>query len=140
MAVVSTFFVGNWLGIRVTGMRKAAKVPYPYEYASYEQVQTAAPNAAKLMDKFNRAQRGHQNFLENQPAAIGAMLIAGLKYPMATAALGAFWSVNRILYAIGYTNGGEKGRYWGVGGILGGYVLNVMAAISAYGIATASKF
>ena len=40
-ACVSTFFVGAWHGGRVGGFRKAAKIPYPYEYASYEQVQTA---------------------------------------------------------------------------------------------------
>ncbi|CAN9355471.1 unnamed protein product [Alternaria alternata] len=37
-ACVSTFFVGAWHGGRVGGFRKAAKIPYPYEYASYEQV------------------------------------------------------------------------------------------------------
>jgi glutathione S-transferase len=137
LAAVSTFFVGSWLGIRVSGFRKAAKVPYPYEYASYEQVQTAAPAHAKAMDTFNRAQRGHQNFNENHTATVAALLISGLTYPTAAAALGFFWSVNRVLYAVGYTNGGEKGRYWGIGGLLTGHVLNFMAARSAWVIANA---
>lgn len=137
MAVVSTFFVGSWLGGRVSGFRKAAKVPYPYEYASYEQVQTAAPERAKAMDKFNRAQRGHQNFNENITLAIAAMLISGLKYPTATAVLGAIWSSNRVLYGIGYTNGGEKGRYWGAAWMLAHYALFILSAKTAWDISRA---
>lgn len=137
MAVVSTFFVGSYLGTRVSGFRKAAKIPYPYEYASYEQVQTAAPARAKAMDLFNRAQRGHQNFGENHPTAVAAMLISGLKYPVATAVLGAVWSVNRIVYAVGYTNGGEKGRYYGILWMLAHYAMLFMAGKSAWDIAMA---
>ncbi|KAH8719293.1 hypothetical protein GQ44DRAFT_775430 [Phaeosphaeriaceae sp. PMI808] len=107
LAATSTFFVGSWLGGRVGFFRKAAKVPYPFEYASYEQVQTAAPTSAKAMTLFNSAQRSHQNFNENHPSALGAMLIAGLRWPTVTAALGAVWSVNRVIYALGYTNGSE---------------------------------
>lgn len=87
------------------------------------------------MDSFNRAQRGHQNFLENAAAVQGALLITGITYPVAAPALGFFWSFNRILYAIGYTNWGEKGRYYGAGGILAQYALFVMAGLSAWKIA-----
>ncbi|KAF2751258.1 membrane-associated proteins in eicosanoid and glutathione metabolism [Sporormia fimetaria CBS 119925] len=132
LSVVSTFFVGTWLGIRVTSFRKAAKIPYPYEYASAEQVSTAAPAAAKAMDTFNRAQRGHQNFVENHASAVGALLVAGLRYPKLAAGLGAVWSVNRVLYALGYTNGGEKGRYWGAAGILALWTLFGVAGKSAW--------
>ncbi|ORY10742.1 hypothetical protein BCR34DRAFT_601878 [Clohesyomyces aquaticus] len=115
-AAVSTFAVAQWLGMRVTPFRKAAKIPYPYEYASYEQVQTASPERAKAMILFNSAQRAHQNFNENYPVALGAMLIAGLQYPKAAAILGAVWSVNRVIYGWGYTQGleGGKGRYYGI--------------------------
>jgi glutathione S-transferase len=65
------------------------------------------------------------------------MLIAGLTYPVAAAGLGAFWSFNRVLYALGYTNGGEMGWYWGAGGLLAGHVLTGMAAVSAWKIASA---
>ena len=135
LAVVSTFFVGSYLGARVTTHRKIAKIPYPYEYASYEQVQTAPPPKAKAMDTFNRAQRGHQNFNENHASAIGAILIAGLKYPVAAAVLGAIWSVNRVVYGIGYTNGGEKGRYYGGLWMVAHYLLFGLSAKAAYDIA-----
>ncbi|KAF2277946.1 glutation S-transferase [Westerdykella ornata] len=133
-AAVSTFFVGSWLGIRVTKFRKAARIPYPYEYASYEQVTSASPAQSKAMDTFNRAQRGHQNFLENQGSAVGAMLIAGLRYPVASAVLGGIWSLGRVVYAWGYTSGGEKGRYRGIFGQLAQYVLYGFAVKSVWDV------
>jgi glutathione S-transferase len=132
---VSTLFIGTWLGHRVGGFRKAAKIPYPYEYASYEQIQTASPASSKAMITFNAAQRAHQNYVENIATAVGSMLIAGLTWPTATAALGAAWSVGRIAYGIGYTRSAERGgggRYYGLFGTLAHYVLMVMAGISAW--------
>ncbi|KAJ4983316.1 MAPEG family protein [Stagonosporopsis vannaccii] len=139
-AIVSTFFVNTWHGGHVGAFRKAAKIPYPFEYASYEQVQTASPASKKAMLAFNSAQRAHQNFGENHPTVIGTLLISGLRWPVATAVLGAVWSVNRIVYAIGYTNsGGEggKGRYYGALWMIAHYSLLVMSGISAYKIAMA---
>lgn len=123
----------------MTPFRKAAKIPYPYEYASYEQVQTASPASSKAMYQFNCAQRAHQNFNENHPTAVGAMLITGLRYPMAAAVLGAVWSVNRVVYAIGYTNGSEggKGRYYGILWMLAHYLLVLGAAKSAWDVSMA---
>ena len=123
----------------MTPFRKAAKIPYPYEYASYEQIQTASPASSKAMYRFNCAQRAHQNFNENHPTAVGAMVIAGLKYPMAAAVLGAVWSVNRVVYAIGYTNGGEggKGRYYGILWMLAHYGLIGYAAKTAWDVSMA---
>ncbi|CAO2651692.1 Nn.00g042620.m01.CDS01 [Neocucurbitaria sp. VM-36] len=140
LAAVSTFFVGVWHGGRVGSFRKAAKIPYPYEYASYEQVQTASPANSKLMLAFNAAQRAHQNFNENHPTALGAMLIAGLKYPVAVGVLGAVWSVNRVVYAVGYTrSGGEggKGRYYGALWMLAHYAMVLMAGKAAWDLAMA---
>ena len=139
LAAVSTFVVGAWHGGRVGGFRKAAKVPYPFEYASYEQIQTASPASSKAMLAFNSAQRAHQNFNENHPTALGAMAIAGLKYPAATAVLGAVWSVNRVIYAVGYTNGSEggKGRYYGALWMLAHYVMIGMAGKAAWDFAMA---
>ncbi|KAF2477614.1 membrane-associated proteins in eicosanoid and glutathione metabolism [Lindgomyces ingoldianus] len=137
LAAVSTFAVGTWHGMRVGSFRKQAKIPYPYEYASYEQVSTASPSRAKDMTLFNSAQRAHQNFNENHPTAVGAMLIAGIKYPTAAAVLGAVWAVNRVVYAIGYTNGAEggKGRYYGLLWMLAHYALIGYAGTSAWKIA-----
>ncbi|KAG9189235.1 glutathione S-transferase [Alternaria panax] len=134
-ACVSTFFVGAWQTGRVGGFRKAAKIPYPFEYASYEQVQTASPQSKAAMLAFNSAQRAHQNFNENHVTALGAMLITGLRYPIAAAVLGAVWSVNRVAYAIGYSRSGEdggKGRYYGALGIIAHYVLVLMSSKAAY--------
>jgi glutathione S-transferase len=133
-AVVSTFVVGAWHGGRVGAFRKAAKVPYPFEYASYEQIQTASPASSKAMLAFNSAQRAHQNFNENHPTALGAMAIAGLKFPVATAALGGVWAVNRVVYALGYTNGSEggKGRYYGALWMLAHYAMIIMAGVAAW--------
>lgn len=91
------------------------------------------------MLQFNCAQRAHQNFNENHVSALGAMLIAGLKYPMAAAVLGGVWSVNRVVYAIGYTNGAEggKGRYYGVLWMLAHYVMIGMAGKAAWDLAMA---
>jgi glutathione S-transferase len=134
LAAVSTFLVGSWHGGRVGVFRKAAKIPYPFEYASYEQIQTASPASSKAMLAFNSAQRAHQNFNENHPTALGAMAIAGLKFPVATAALGGVWAVNRVVYALGYTNGSEggKGRYYGALWMLAHYAMIIMAGVAAW--------
>jgi glutathione S-transferase len=133
-AAVSTFFVGAWLGSRVGRFRKAAKIPYPFEYASYEQVQTASPASRKAMLAFNSAQRGHQNFNEVHPSFLCALLITGLEYPRAAATLGAIFSVGRVLYGWGYTNGPENGtgRYYGAPGMLAHYIMVFFSAKVAW--------
>ncbi|KAL6704895.1 hypothetical protein ACN47E_007578 [Coniothyrium glycines] len=140
LAAVSTLFVGAWHGGRVGGFRKAAKIPYPYEYASYEQVQAASPASKAAMLAFNSAQRAHQNFNENHVTALSAMLVAGLKYPVVAAGLGAVWSVNRVVYAIGYTRSGEQGgtgRYYGSLWMIAHYSLLLMSAKTAWDMAMA---
>lgn len=62
---------------------------------------------------FNAVQRGHQNMLESHYAILWLMTLAGLKYPLATATAGAFWSIGRVLYAIGYSSGDVKKRIYG---------------------------
>ncbi|KAF1831243.1 membrane-associated proteins in eicosanoid and glutathione metabolism [Decorospora gaudefroyi] len=139
-AAVSTFFVGIWHGARVGTFRKAAKIPYPFEYASYEQCQTASsssssssPATRSALMTFNAAQRAHQNFNENHVTLLGAMLITGLRFPVLAATLGAAWSVNRVVYAVGYTRSAEeggKGRYYGAGALLAQYTL-VLVSVKA---------
>lgn len=84
-------------GMVVGSLRKPAKVPYPQHYASAEQCKE---NPAAY--KFNCAQRSHGNLLENMPQTMLYMLVAGLKWPNATAALGTAWIVFRALFAHGY--------------------------------------
>lgn len=89
---------------------------------------------------FNSAQRAHQNFNEHHPTVIGTLLVSGLRWPVATAILGAFWSVNRVIYAVGYSRSGEdggKGRYYGAAWMLSHLALLAMSTISAYKIAMA---
>ena len=47
---------------------------------------------------------------------LGALLLAGIKFPVTSAVIGGAWSVSRYLYMVGYSKGGEggKGRYKGI--------------------------
>ena len=58
---------------------------------------------------------------------------------VSAAVLGAVWSVNRVIYAIGYTNGSEggKGRYYGALWMLAHYILMGYAGTAAWKIAMA---
>ena len=103
----------------VTQARRAAGVPYPNAYASKEQVDAAdSDDLRNRLLRFNSAQRAHSNFLENHTNNLMLILVAGLRYPVAAAALGTFWSLNRILFARGYMDVTKKegsGRYRGIG-------------------------
>ncbi|RQM06098.1 hypothetical protein DH86_00002394, partial [Scytalidium sp. 3C] len=71
----------------------AAKVPYPHTHADASRTDIEAI-------RFNCAQRAHMNFIENQPSFLGALLLAGLKFPVASAALGFLWSAGRYMYMV----------------------------------------
>ena len=66
--------------------------------------------------KFNCVQRAHQNTLENWSSIQILMLINGLVMPRAAAALGLIWVLGRVIYGLGYTYYGPRGRM--VGGLL----------------------
>jgi len=78
---------------------------------------------------FNCAQRAHGNYLENVPLVLPAMLVGGLKYPLATSALSVVWMVGRIVYAVGYT---AKGRNDGKGRLPGSFFW--LAQLALYGL------
>ena len=62
-------------------------------------------------------QRAHAQYMENMPQTMASMLIAGLEYPKATAALGLGWIGMRLVYALGYVYSvkpGGEGRLYGV--------------------------
>jgi glutathione S-transferase len=113
LSTTATFLLSLWHGALVGSYRRKAKVPYPNCYASAEEIKESPEKYA-----FNCAQRSHANFLEHNSSVIAAMLISGLKFPIATSALGLGWTLSRILYATGYTNpnAGKNGtgRYRGV--------------------------
>jgi glutathione S-transferase len=120
--------------LRVGSFRKAAKVPYPNAYATALEASTSPEKHA-----FNCAQRAHANFIENQPSFLATLLVAGLVFPVASAALGAVWIAGRATYAWGYTrphkpNG--SGRYLGVWWYVPDALLKLMAPYAAYTIAT----
>ncbi|KAK3491371.1 hypothetical protein B0T13DRAFT_450862 [Neurospora crassa] len=131
LATVSTFFANSFHSINTGRQRKAAGVKYPVAYAPQE-VAEKDPKAFA----FNCAQRAHANFTENLTPAIGAMLIAGLKYPVLAGALGGLWSLTRVLYTIGYTKKGPQGRTkFGIASSLSLLALKLMAAYTAVQIA-----
>ena len=98
------------------GYRKSAGIKYPKILAESADMNAASPEQKKKMYLFNCAQRAHGNYLENQPSVTIAMLITGLRYPLATTALSVAWMVSRVVYAVGYTRADKedgKGRLMG---------------------------
>lgn len=57
------------------------------------------------------AQRAHANFTENLTPFLTTLFIAGLRFPVPAASLGAAWLAARVVYTVGYTSDkGPKGR------------------------------
>ncbi|PFH58170.1 hypothetical protein XA68_14074 [Ophiocordyceps unilateralis] len=127
-AATSTFFVNTLHAFRTIKFRKASGIEYPQAYATNEQ---AAKNESAY--RFNCAQRAHHNFTENHTSLLGALLIAGIRFPVPAAAVGAGWSLSRVLYLLGYTSSaGPRGRLiGGLGGTLSDLLLKLAAAYSS---------
>ena len=90
--------------ITVVGARKKYGIKYPKMYADGDSKDATA---------FNCAQRAHQNTLEGLPITAINMLACGTVYPLTSAALGAVWSIGRVLYIRGYATNGPDGRMVG---------------------------
>ncbi|KAL2136778.1 hypothetical protein VTI74DRAFT_1430 [Chaetomium olivicolor] len=130
-AATSTFFVNTFHSFLTSSHRKAANVKYPTTYVSTEQAEKDPKAYA-----FNCAQRAHANFTESLTPFLGALLVSGLKYPVYAAALGAVWSISRIVYALGYTKNGPQGRTAGaLPASLSDLALKLMAAYTSLGLA-----
>ncbi|KAL5533960.1 hypothetical protein ACEPAG_420 [Sanghuangporus baumii] len=99
----ATVFLNSYQMVNTARARKASGIPYPYAYA--EKAEVASNSAAQ---KFNCAQRAHQNTLEHAPYVLYSLLVTGLKYPYLSAALGTPWVVGRFLYTRGYSSGDPK--------------------------------
>ncbi|ROW08870.1 hypothetical protein VMCG_02804 [Cytospora schulzeri] len=108
LVAASTTFVNAWHGIQTSKARKVSGIGYPTAYASSEEAKEGTP--AYL---FNCAQRAHANFAENVTPFMANLLIAGVRYPLLAAGLGFGWLAGRVLYTIGYTSNGPKGRRTG---------------------------
>ncbi|KAH8805612.1 hypothetical protein F5884DRAFT_452933 [Xylogone sp. PMI_703] len=109
LAAAGTFILNTVHTMNTSKYRRAAKVPYPHSYAEQSRTDIEAM-------QFNSAQRAHMNYLEQQPSVLGALLIAGVKFPLVSAALGLIWCLGRYMYMVGYSTGqeGGKGRYRGM--------------------------
>ncbi|KDQ08884.1 hypothetical protein BOTBODRAFT_37580 [Botryobasidium botryosum FD-172 SS1] len=106
LLAVSAFpWLNIYQAVTVGRARKAAGIPYPEAYAD----RTVAAASADAM-RFNCAQRAHQNTLESVPQVIFTTLLAGLKYPIFSASMGALWVFGRILYTQGYATGDPAKR------------------------------
>ncbi|KAL9116619.1 MAG: hypothetical protein Q9187_006855 [Circinaria calcarea] len=132
LAATASAALNAWHGSYVGSFRKAAKVPYPNAYAT-------ATEAATSQEKyrFNCAVRAHAHFIEAQPSFLATLLIAGLKYPVASAGMGFAWVVARAMFTYGYTRPGKengKGRYLGIWHFFPVLGLMGMSVLSAYGI------
>ncbi|KAK5995838.1 Glutathione S-transferase 3 [Cladobotryum mycophilum] len=129
----STFFLNTIHFFRTAKFRKISGVGYPNAYASTE---LADKNPAA--HKFNCAQRAHANFTENHTPFLGALLISGLRFPVAAAVVGAAWAVSRVLFVLGYTSdAGPKGRRVGsAGSFITDTILKGLAVYTSYVLVT----
>jgi glutathione S-transferase len=128
----ATPFLATGLAFLAGSMRKAAGVSYPNFYPTPQAVKEN-----KDAYKYTCAQRSHANFMENMPQAMISMLVAGLTYPKASAALGAGWLVSRMLYAYGYIYSAKErgmGRqigngFWLCQGVLWGMCISTATTL-----------
>ncbi|KAL2888165.1 glutathione S-transferase [Ceratocystis lukuohia] len=118
----TSFFLNTALGFQVSAYRKAAGIKYPIAYAN-DELAAKDPKAFQ----FNCARSpSHSSVLKiclAHTSWLGALLISGLRYPVASASFGAAWIVSRVLYGRGYAVKGPEGR-------LGGAYLGFFADIA----------
>ena len=60
--------------------------------------------------EFNKAQRVHYNYLEHISQMICMFLVTGLAYPKTTTVVASLYTAGRILFGVGYSLYGPKGR------------------------------
>jgi glutathione S-transferase len=78
--------------------------------------------------KFNNAQRAHYNFVEFAPSCFVMLFISGIYFPIPAAVMGLALFIGRLIYSVGYVNGGPKGRL--IGAIIGDLVLLGLLGLS----------
>ncbi|KAG9293930.1 hypothetical protein G9A89_019268 [Geosiphon pyriformis] len=111
---IATAFLSTYLGIKVTGFRKEAGVPYPYLYAEKSEAEKDVKKHT-----FNCYQRAHQNMLESYPQTLFMLAVGGIRYPIIASIGGLIWIAGRIAYANGYYSGEPQKRSHGRFGYLG---------------------
>jgi len=97
---VGSVALNMYFGSRVMKARKQYGVEYPAMYSATE-------------PKFNCIQRGHQNFLEQQPQFLFLLLAGGLAHPRAATIAGCIYLTGRVLYFNGYATGDPSKRMYG---------------------------
>ena len=124
-----TLGIGSVLG----SARKGAKVNVPDQQVYSVYTKPGQPKLGYvLMEKegplgrFNRAQRALQNYLESAPFVLAFFLLSGFVFPFPTFCLGCFYSIARMVAAIGYTNSPD-GRM--AGNMLGMLGMTTMEAL-----------
>ncbi|KAJ3302203.1 Microsomal glutathione S-transferase 3 [Kappamyces sp. JEL0829] len=131
-AGIASCVMVTYLGSKVSGARKKAKVPYPHMYCSPEECEKD-----KAKHIFNCAQRAHHNTLENFPSFLVLLATSSILYPTYAGALGFTWIVGRIMYANGYISGNPSNRQQGVVqyvGLLGMLGLSVSTILQVAGL------
>ncbi|GJC88818.1 microsomal glutathione S-transferase 3 [Colletotrichum liriopes] len=129
LVAASTFFINTTHVLLTSKYRKASGLVYPAPTPpTSRRPRTPKPTSSTA--------RAHANFTENQPSFLGALLISGLRFPVASAVLGAGWAFSRMIYAFGYTSGaGPKGRTRGsIGSFLFDTVLKFTAVYASVSI------
>ena len=119
------------MGVAVGGARRKHGIPYPtmyavagspryYAAAMRPSAKRGAGEAATPPDvlisgdeafAFNSVQRGHQNFVENAPFVLAA-LVGAWPFPIIAAVAAAVHLAGRALYLSGYARAPDK-RVWG---------------------------
>jgi glutathione S-transferase len=112
--------VPAWAGVVVGGARRKTGLKYPLEY--HAGVIDEKSDHDKWL--FNCAQRSHQvmtpyhrltgkNLMENLPTFFVLFNITSATFPKFGAAMGAMWLFARVVYHLGYSKSGPKGRVLG---------------------------
>jgi len=107
---VGSVALNMYFASRVMKARKEYGVEYPTMYSATEQ-------------KFNCIQRGHQNYLEQQPQFLFLLLAGGLGCPRAATIGGCVYLAGRLLYFHGYATGDPSKRMRGAVGYFGFFTL-----------------
>ena len=67
--------------------------------------------------KFNLAQRAHYRFMESFPALLGLHVLAGIYFPVASAALAPLYMWTYHVFGRNYVEGGPENRYSGLAAV-----------------------
>ncbi|KAK4535864.1 hypothetical protein CDCA_CDCA06G1889 [Cyanidium caldarium] len=121
--VVAALVLHATFSMRVGQARRKYKVSYPNMF------EVNPPQGTSV---FNCTQRGHQHYMETCTFYLPLLLLSGLEYPVAAAALGAVYLVGRWLHFTGYATGDPNKRHSGdvyLFGVLGNLVLCVLTAL-----------